>query len=176
MVLLAPLLEASSRAAALLGPNYWAWHFAGNGFSLYFEGTTALMARITIEDCVDKVANRFELVLLASYRARMISSGALPITVERDNDKNPVVALREIAERTISPADLKEGLVRSLQKNDEVKEPEAVPLISATCGAVDADDTEVAPDRVTEEELVKGIEELAEDGLLKGLALLEEEE
>jgi DNA-directed RNA polymerase subunit omega len=71
------------------------------------------MARITIEDCIDKVKNRFELVLLASHRARMISSGALEITVKRDNDKNPVVALSEIAERTISPGDLKEDLIRS---------------------------------------------------------------
>src|SRR5207302_7178020 len=61
-----------------------------------------LMARVTVEDCIDKVDNRFELVLLASHRARMVSSGA-QITIERDNDKNPVVALREIAEKTISP-------------------------------------------------------------------------
>jgi DNA-directed RNA polymerase subunit omega len=133
------------------------------------------MARITIEDCIDKVKNRFELVLLASHRARMISSGALEITVERDNDKNPVVALREIAERTISPGGLKEDLVHSLQKY--VAEPEAALLISAAGGTVDADDTEVAPDRVTEEELVKGLEELMpEDGLLKCLSLLEEED
>ncbi len=60
------------------------------------------MARVTVEDCIDKVENRFDLVLLASHRARMISSGA-QITIERDNDKNPVVALREIADETISP-------------------------------------------------------------------------
>ena len=66
------------------------------------------MARVTVEDCIDKVENRFDLVLLASHRARMISSGA-PITVERDNDKNPVVALREIADTTISPDDLQGG-------------------------------------------------------------------
>ena len=65
------------------------------------------MARVTVEDCIDKVENRFDLVLLASHRARLVSSGA-PITIDRDNDKNPVVALREIAETTISPADLKE--------------------------------------------------------------------
>ena len=62
------------------------------------------MARVTVEDCIDKVENRFELVLVASHRARMISSGS-KITVERDNDKNPVVALREIAESTVSPGD-----------------------------------------------------------------------
>ena len=71
------------------------------------------MARVTVEDCIDKVENRFDLVLLASHRARMISSGS-QITIERDNDKNPVVALREIAETTISPDDLKEELVHSL--------------------------------------------------------------
>ena len=102
------------------------------------------MARVTVEDCIDKVENRFDLVLLASHRARMISSGA-PITIDRDNDKNPVVALREIAETTISPDDLKEELVHSLQKYVEVDEPEpaAVPLIGAPGATVDADDTEV---------------------------------
>src|SRR5215468_8333352 len=77
------------------------------------------MARVTVEDCIDKVENRFDLVLLASHRARMISSGS-QITLERDNDKNPVVALREIAETTVSPGDLKEDLIHSLQKYVEV--------------------------------------------------------
>jgi DNA-directed RNA polymerase subunit omega len=119
------------------------------------------MARVTVEDCIDKVENRFDLVLLASHRARMVSSGA-PITVERDNDKNPVVALREIAEQTVAPADLREELVHSLQKYVEVDEPEpeAVPLLSAAGGTVDADDTEVTVDRMTEEELLKGLEGL----------------
>jgi DNA-directed RNA polymerase subunit omega len=81
------------------------------------------MARVTVEDCIDKVENRFDLVLLASHRARMVSSGS-QITVERDNDKNPVVALREIAETTVSPGDLKEDLIHSLQKYVEVDEPE----------------------------------------------------
>ncbi len=84
----------------------------------------ACMARVTVEDCIDKVDNRFELVLLASHRARLISQGA-PITVDRDNDKNPVVALREIADETLSPDDLKEDLIHSLQKHVEVDEPEA---------------------------------------------------
>ena len=90
------------------------------------------MARVTVEDCIDKVENRFDLVLLASHRARMVSSGA-PITIDRDNDKNPVVALREIADETISPGDLKEDLIHSLQKYVEVDEPEpeSVPLIGA---------------------------------------------
>ncbi len=120
------------------------------------------MARVTVEDCIDKVENRFELVLLASHRARMISSGT-QLTVDRDNDKNPVVALREIAEKTISPGDLKEDLIHTLQKYVEVDEPEAetVPLIGAPGGStVDADDTEVTVDRMTEEELLKGLEGL----------------
>jgi DNA-directed RNA polymerase subunit omega len=117
------------------------------------------MARVTVEDCIDKVDNRFDLVLLAGHRARMISSGA-QITIERDNDKNPVVALREIAEETISPGDLKEDLIHSLQKYVEVDEPEAesVPLIGGSGEGVDADDTEVTVDRMTEEELLKGLE------------------
>jgi DNA-directed RNA polymerase subunit omega len=120
------------------------------------------MARVTVEDCIDKVENRFDLVLLASHRARMVSSGA-PITVERDNDKNPVVALREIADLTVSPDDLREELVHSLQKYVEVDEPEpsTVPLIGSPGGTVDADDTEVTVDRMTEEELLKGLEGLA---------------
>src|SRR3954451_22440856 len=121
------------------------------------------MARVTVEDCIDKVDNRFDLVLLASHRGRMISSGA-QITVERDNDKNPVVALREIADTTISPEDLREDLIHSLQKYVEVDEPEpeAVPLIgAAAAGGVDADDTEVTGERMTEEELLKGLEGLA---------------
>ena len=119
------------------------------------------MARVTVEDCLEKVENRFDLVLLASHRARMISSGA-PITVDRDNDKNPVVALREIADETVSPGDLKEDLIHSLQKYVEVDEPEseAVPLIGASGEGVDADDTEVVLDRMTEEELLKGLEGL----------------
>jgi DNA-directed RNA polymerase subunit omega len=117
------------------------------------------MARVTVEDCIDKVENRFDLVLLASHRARMISSGG-QITVERDNDKNPVVALREIADKAVSPEDLKEELVHSLQKYVEVDEPEpeGVPLIGAP--GVDADDTEVTTDRMSEEELLKGLEGL----------------
>jgi DNA-directed RNA polymerase subunit omega len=120
------------------------------------------MARVTVEDCIDKVQNRFDLVLLAGHRARLISSGS-QITVERDNDKNPVVALREIAETTVSPDDLREELVHSLQKYVEVDEPEPsqVPLIGAPGSTVDADDTEVTLDRMTEEELLKGLEGLA---------------
>tara|TARA_R110002096_G_scaffold435770_1_gene662630 strand:+ start:100354 stop:100758 length:405 start_codon:yes stop_codon:yes gene_type:complete len=81
------------------------------------------MARVTVEDCEDKVDNRFDLVLLAARRARQISAGA-PITVERDNDKNPVVALREIADETILAKDLQEAVLYGLQKHVEVDEPE----------------------------------------------------
>ena len=73
------------------------------------------MARVTVEDCVDKIPNRFELVLLASQRARQISGGA-ELTIDRDRDKNPVVALREVAEETVKPRDLEEALVSSLQR------------------------------------------------------------
>jgi DNA-directed RNA polymerase subunit omega len=120
------------------------------------------MARVTVEDCIDKVENRFELVLLAAHRARMVSAGA-QITIDRDNDKNPVVALREIAETTISPGDLKEDLIHSLQKYVEVDEPEpeTVPMIAGAGGSVEADDMEISGDRMTEEELLKGLEGLA---------------
>src|SRR6218665_1741305 len=126
------------------------------------------MARVTVEDCIDKVDNRFELVLLASLRPRLISQGA-QITVNRDNDKNPVVALREIADETLSPGDLKEDLIHSLQKHVEVDEPEPDPasLIVNEAAAVFADQSEdddqpevVTFDRMSEEELLAGIEGL----------------
>ena len=122
------------------------------------------MARVTVEDCIDKVDNRFELVLLAGHRARLISQGAA-ITIDRDNDKNPVVALREIAEETLSPADLKEDLIHSLQKHVEVDEPEAdSPELIDQADAVDADASAeediVTFDRMTEEDLLAGIEGL----------------
>jgi DNA-directed RNA polymerase subunit omega len=128
------------------------------------------MARVTVEDCIDKVDNRFELVLLAGHRARQISSGSA-ITVPRDNDKNPVVALREIADATLSPGDLKEDLIHSLQKHVEVDEPEAetvdTPAIAdaSTITPVfaeteDRPEPEVTFDRLSEEELLAGIEGL----------------
>ncbi|MEM6489918.1 MAG: DNA-directed RNA polymerase subunit omega [Pseudomonadota bacterium] len=81
------------------------------------------MARVTVEDCVDKVENRFDLVMLAAHRARSISSGA-EILVERENDKNPVVALREIADRRVVPDELTEEAIESYQRHIEVDEPE----------------------------------------------------
>ncbi len=112
------------------------------------------MARVTVEDCIDKIDNRFDLVLMAAHRARMISAGA-QITVDRDNDKNPVVALREIGDAAISPEDLREDLIHSLQKYVEVDEPEAhaAPLL-------DADDGD-SFDTMSEDELLRGIENLA---------------
>jgi len=115
------------------------------------------MARITVEDCVDKVPNRFELVLLAAHRARMISNGS-PLSVERENDKNPVVALREIAEEHLSPGDLNEDLIHSLQKYVEVDEPEPSPTpIEADSPA---EDTDMTFDRMSEEELLRGLESI----------------
>lgn len=125
------------------------------------------MARVTVEDCVDKVENRFELVLLAGHRARQISQGA-QITIDRDNDKNPVVALREIADETLSPDDLKEDLIHSLQKHVEIDEPEAPAPAQITDasetlaeGIAEAgEDDVVSFDRMSEEELLAGIEGL----------------
>jgi DNA-directed RNA polymerase subunit omega len=82
------------------------------------------MARVTVEDCVDKIPNRFELVLLASHRARSITAGA-GLIVDRDNDKNPVVALREIASTKLKPESLREEFLLSLQRHIETDEPEA---------------------------------------------------
>ncbi len=119
------------------------------------------MARVTVEDCVDKVTNRFELVLLAAHRARAVSAGA-PITIDRDNDKNPVVALREIADQTVSPEDLKEDLIHSLQAHVEVDEPEAeaAPALpsSRPVNVLGPDDqfSDAIIDRITEEELAAG--------------------
>ncbi|SMD07786.1 DNA-directed RNA polymerase subunit omega [Rhizobium sp. RU36D] len=123
------------------------------------------MARVTVEDCIDKVDNRFELVLLASHRARQISQGA-PITVDRDKDKNPVVALREIADETLSPGDLKEDLIHSLQKHVEVDEPEQdSAAIAAAAASIKSDDEDELPetltfDQMSEDELLAGIEGL----------------
>lgn len=120
------------------------------------------MARVTVEDCIERVPNRFELVLLASHRARMISQGA-PLTVDRDNDKNPVVALREIADSTIDKDDLSEDLIHSMQKYVEVDEPEedVVPALTHDPGVLQADDSDdVVFDRMSEEDLLRGLEGL----------------
>ena len=115
------------------------------------------MARVTVEDCVDKVANRFDLVLLAAHRAREISSGS-PITVDRDNDKNPVVALREIAEESIPVEDLREHAIQAQQRQIEVDEPEDDKMAQLMTAAT--------PDRpqddLSEEQLLRAL--LAEQG------------
>ena len=125
------------------------------------------MARVTVEDCIDKIENRFDLVLLASHRARLISSGS-PITIDRDNDKNPVVALREIADERFAPEDMREDLIHSLQKHVEVDEPEleAVPAMTtpSAASAGNLADPGASPDiqfdRMTEEDLLRGLEGL----------------
>jgi DNA-directed RNA polymerase subunit omega len=95
------------------------------------------MARVTVEDCVDKVSNRFDLVLLAAQRARQISGGA-ELTIDRDRDKNPVVALREIAEETVRPVQLQESLVNSLQRVqiDDEEAPDELGSLSASAEAL----------------------------------------
>jgi len=123
------------------------------------------MARVTVEDCVDKVDNRFELVLLAAHRARAIANGS-PMTVAQENDKNPVVALREIADETMRPDDLREGLIHSIQKNVEVDEPEAeaAPLLAndrrGPMLGRDSQDMDKRVDVMTEEQLLRAMESL----------------
>ena len=117
------------------------------------------MARVTVEDCVDKVPNRFELVMLAAHRARSLASGA-PLTVSRDNDKNPVVALREIAEETQSADELRERMIESLQTQIEVDEPEDDQM-SLLMG-VEAD--RPVDDDMSEEKLLRALMQAQEQG------------
>ena len=120
------------------------------------------MARVTVEDCIDKVPNRFQLVLLAAHRARSLATGT-HITVDRENDKNAVVALREIAAKTIIPSDVSEGLIHSMQRNAEVDEPEptAAPGLPPRV-VVERDDRlmDTVIDTLTEEALLRGLEML----------------
>ena len=122
------------------------------------------MARVTIEDCIDKLPNRFELVLLASHRARNIAQGQ-PLTVDRDNDKDPVVSLREIASENINSDDLREEFIHAMQKQAEIDEPEMteVPLIGHSSDltfAKDSSEESVEMEQMTEEELLRGLEGL----------------
>ncbi len=110
------------------------------------------MARVTVEDCVDKVPNRFDLVMLAGHRAREISTGA-EITVDRDNDKNPVVALREIADETLTSDDLMEGLIQSHQRHIEVDEPEEDDMALLMGGG----EPDQPVDDVSEEQLLRAL-------------------
>ena len=106
------------------------------------------MARVTVEDCVDKIPNRFDLVLLSAQRARQISGGA-DLTIDRDRDKNPVVALREIAEQTVKPKHLEEALVGNLQRVqvDDDDTPDEVGSLAASAEALRL--TAAAPPRNT---------------------------
>ncbi len=122
------------------------------------------MARVTVEDCVDKVPNRFELVLLAAHRARALADGS-QITIDAENDKNAVIALREIAEKTIGPSDVREGLIHSMQHNAEVDEPEstAVPTLPHVRRPVlvrDDPSIDAVVDMMSEEQLLRGMEKL----------------
>ncbi len=109
------------------------------------------MARVTVEDCVLKVPNRFELVLLAAQRAREITSGA-PLTLDRDDDKNPVVALREIADDTFQLDHLQDSLVRGMQKHVEMDEPEETPELEQTLfGVADPIGAVIGEDEIDEE-------------------------
>ncbi len=114
------------------------------------------MARVTVEDCVDKVPNRFELVALAAHRAREIASGA-PITVDRDNDKNPVVALREIAEETQSASGLRDRLIESLQTEIEVDLPEEDDMALLMSGERERGDAPA--DEMSEEQMLRALME-----------------
>jgi DNA-directed RNA polymerase subunit omega len=123
------------------------------------------MARVTVEDCIDKIPNRFELVLVTANRARDLRGGSA-ITVERENDKDAVVALREIAEKTISPNDMREMLIHSIQEQVEIDEPEAVaapmlpqglgPLLGRGDPTIDA-----TVDTLTEEQLLRAMQKLS---------------
>lgn len=127
------------------------------------------MARVTVEDCIDKVDNRFELVLLAGHRARQISQGA-QITVERNNDKNPVIALREIADEILSPADLKEDLIHSLQKHVEVDEPEvALELITVDAALAETVDDDFGMEGNQGEEQAVSFDQMSEEELLASI-------
>lgn len=131
------------------------------------------MARVTVEDCILKVPNRFELVLLSAQRARDIAGGG-QLTVDRDNDKNPVVALREIADETIALDALQENLIKSMQKHVEIDEPDEDQDIElgtqlglgtdiAAVGGGDGVAVEAAGDEAVEEELQKDVLEASED-------------
>ncbi|MGE0668023.1 MAG: DNA-directed RNA polymerase subunit omega [Sphingomonadales bacterium] len=134
------------------------------------------MARVTVEDCVEKVPSRFELVLLAAQRAREISSGA-PLTIDRDNDKDPVVALREIADGTITPDELREARIRTMQRYVERDEPEEDELslefagrqLSAVHEEMTADNlqkvfSDMVGDEVEQEMNIDGADDLDADG------------
>ena len=121
------------------------------------------MARVTVEDCIDKIPNRYDLVLISAQRARDISAGA-HLCVDRDNDKNSVVALREIAENRVSIEDLQRSLVMGLQKYGEAQEPEdeEVEIVSAAKELADLDET-FSSDMISDEDLSSAMQIHGED-------------
>ena len=122
------------------------------------------MARITVEDCILRIPNRFDLVMAASQRARDISAGTA-LTIDRDNDKNPVVALREIAEQTVDPEELEQAVIQGLQRHVEQDEPEDEDLDALSVGeglGIGGPDAAVAEDSTLIEQ------EIAEDVLIVG--------
>ncbi|MDH3335036.1 MAG: DNA-directed RNA polymerase subunit omega [Rhodospirillaceae bacterium] len=116
------------------------------------------MARVTVEDCVTKIPNRFDLLMIAAQRARNISSGA-ELTLDRDNDKNPVVALREIADETVDFSELEDGIVTGLQRYVEVEEPEEdeMDLMQAIHHDVEEDELEAQTDIEEEDEIKEDV-------------------
>ena len=117
------------------------------------------MARVTVEDCVDKVTNRFELVLFAAHRARGMSAGA-ELLVDRDNDKNPVVALREIADEKLVPDEVREDLIGSLQKQVDVDEPEEDAVAPATIPASEANTPQEEMTAMSEDDILTALQAL----------------
>lgn len=130
------------------------------------------MARVTVEDCVEKVPNRFDLVMLAAHRSRNVAAGA-PLTVDRDNDKNPVVALREIADETIGVEDTRDSLIRGMQRHVEIDEPEEEDALELMAGAMMAGEEADPSEYVREGELVEHDE--AEEGPSEDATAPEEE-
>ena len=125
------------------------------------------MARVTVEDCVDKITSRFDLVLLAAHRSREMAEGA-EILVDRDNDKNPIVALREIAEEKLAPKDLEEAKVFSLQNQVDVDEADEdyIPLVQdnskpqiTNAGEESDQEVKVVEERMSEEDLLKAMQD-----------------
>jgi DNA-directed RNA polymerase subunit omega len=121
------------------------------------------MARVTVEDCVVRVPNRFELVLLAGQRAREVTAGA-PLAVDRDNDKNPVVALREIADEVVQLEHLRDALVRGMQKHVEMDEPEEIPEIEQSLFGVADPTGALIEENATD---VQSLDEELEEDLLE---------
>ena len=117
------------------------------------------MARVTVEDCVDKVTNRFELVLFAAHRARGMSAGA-ELLVERDNDKNPVVALREIADEKLVPDEVREDLIGSLQKQVDIDEPEDDVVAPVTAPSDDANSSQEEMTTMSEDDILTALQAL----------------